>query len=145
MFRYAGWSLFSIGCAVQLLEIYRFYSVKLEDDSFVTYKQRQIHKDLIRKFRIIDQEFSSNIYFLFEIQSSVDSLMSLRMTNYIGGFYKKFSSTKEFMDNGKFPNIFPLIVYSGRDSWTAPVMFNELVETTQFELQIYNFADLIPF
>ncbi|MFP4520682.1 MAG: Rpn family recombination-promoting nuclease/putative transposase, partial [Fibrobacterota bacterium] len=54
-----------------------------------------------------------------------DKLMALRFNRYITEFY--FSLIKRKKIYGKLPSVFPVLVYSGKSTWNAPVELQDLI------------------
>jgi len=94
------------------------------DKSFVSEHYKETESDLIYKVALHDQEIY--IYVLLEFQSSVDRFMALRILNYISSFYMDYVSARQSAE--KLPPIFPIVLYNGDRSWTAPLNISELIE-----------------
>ena len=51
--------------------------------------------------------------------------MPLRFLRYITEFYQSLHTLTE---SGKFPAVFPILIYNGDDRWTAPLTSQDLIE-----------------
>jgi predicted transposase/invertase (TIGR01784 family) len=102
-----------------------FSTLKKLNAHFVTGKFRKREADLIYQIN-----FKGNpvyIYLLLEFQSTVDKFMSLRLLEYIVQFYKDLLKVEK---RDLLPPVFPVVLYSGDNTWTAPVQFQKLISPT---------------
>jgi predicted transposase/invertase (TIGR01784 family) len=102
-----------------------FSTLKKLNAHFVTGKFRKREADLIYQIN-----FKGNpvyIYLLLEFQSTVDKFMSLRLLEYIVQFYKDLLKVEK---RDLLPPVFPVVLYSGDNTWTAPVQFQKLIIPT---------------
>ena len=96
------------------------------DKSFISEHYKETESDLIYKVQFHDREVY--IYILIEFQSTVDPFMALRVLNYITNFYMDFLVNNSGVK--KLPAVFPIVLYNGSASWTAPVNLSALIEQT---------------
>jgi predicted transposase/invertase (TIGR01784 family) len=94
------------------------------DKSFVADHYKETESDLIYKVGLRGQTIY--IYILIEFQSSVARFMAVRVLNYITSFYLDYIASQEQIE--KLPAIFPLVLYNGERTWTAPQDVSELIE-----------------
>jgi len=102
-----------------------FNSLERLEKSFVSEDFVERESDIIYKasFRGCDLYF----YILIEFQSKVDRFMSLRMLHYICEFYEDMRRN----NNARIlPAVFPLMLYNGKNRWTAPEEIATLIEQT---------------
>jgi predicted transposase/invertase (TIGR01784 family) len=102
-----------------------FSTLKKLNAHFVTGKFRKREADLIYQIN-----FKGNpvyIYLLLEFQSTVDKFMSLRLLEYIVQFYKDLLKVEK---RDLLPPVFPVVLYSGDNKWTAPIQFQKLIIPT---------------
>ena len=66
------------------------------------------------------------IYFLIEFQSTVERFMAVRVLQYVLSFYQDLLKQKKLKH---LPPVFPIVLYSGKRKWTAPLNLEELVQT----------------
>jgi predicted transposase/invertase (TIGR01784 family) len=102
-----------------------FEQMETVDKSFVSDHYKETESDLIYRVGLHGREVY--IYVLLEFQSTVDRWMAVRMLNYISNFYMDFIATGEKSD--KLPAVFPILLYNGDRSWSAPVNIAELIES----------------
>lgn len=99
------------------------------DRSYVLQDFAEKESDIVYKLKIRDSEVI--FYCLLELQSSVDFMMPLRLLLYMTEIWrdilknteKKQTERKEF----RLPAIIPMVLYNGRDNWTACRSFKELL------------------
>ena len=94
------------------------------DKSFISEHYKETESDLIYKIQFHNHEIY--IYILIEFQSTVDPFMALRVLNYITNFYMDFLVNNSGIK--KLPAVFPIVLYNGEASWTAPVNLSALIE-----------------
>ncbi len=111
-----------------------FAKLKREFDSFVTEEFRERESDII--WQVEYKGRPAYLYILIEFQSTVDHYMALRMLLYLLLFYQELIKYKEYRDH-KLPPVFPILLYNGDDSWTAPVSIEELIECPSPSLAAY--------
>ncbi|MBN1647820.1 MAG: Rpn family recombination-promoting nuclease/putative transposase [Spirochaetales bacterium] len=95
------------------------------DKSFVSEDYREKEADLI--YRVEFKGIPVYIFLLVEFQSRVDKLMSIRFLRYVTDFYL---SLHHKAISGKFPAVFPILVYNGERKWTAKYQISQLIEKT---------------
>jgi predicted transposase/invertase (TIGR01784 family) len=85
----------------------------LKRESDIVYKARLKHGDVY-------------IFVLLEFQSCRQKRFPLRMLNYVSQFYEQYSRKHP----GKLlPDLFPLLLYTGRAYWNIPFNCRELIES----------------
>ena len=65
------------------------------------------------------------LFLLLEFQSSVDQFMAFRMLQYLIQLYHSLKKQNPKLTS--LPPVFPLVLYNGEQSWTAPVQFADLI------------------
>ncbi|WP_319562674.1 Rpn family recombination-promoting nuclease/putative transposase [Marispirochaeta sp.] len=98
-------------------------NLTFHDRSSVTEDFKARESDLI--WKITYKKSPIYIYLLLEFQSTVDKSMPLRFLRYITEFYQSLYVQTE---SGKYPAVFPILIYNGDDRWTAPVKSQDLIE-----------------
>ncbi|MBN1648187.1 MAG: Rpn family recombination-promoting nuclease/putative transposase [Spirochaetales bacterium] len=85
------------------------------DKEFISEEFIRRESDIVYKIRYPGKEVF--VFVLLEFQSSRQRRFPVRMLNYISQFYDIYSR-----DNpGKtLPNVFPLLLYSGKETWDIP-------------------------
>ena len=100
--------------------------------SFVTEHLGRRHADMLWRIRTV-RETWLHLLVLFEFQSTVDRRMALRMMNYAAGIWTGLGS--DHLGPGQvFPLVLPVVVYSGRQRWTAPRDVRDLLAPAPREL-----------
>ena len=95
--------------------------------SFVDPQLSELHTDLLYKVRFKGAPLY--MYCLFEHQSTPDPWIGARILGYKSAIWRKLSQTKPKL--AKLPPIYVLVVYSGRERWTAPLRWSETLEFPQ--------------
>lgn len=93
------------------------------DKSFVSDHYKETESDIIYKVKLKGREVY--LIILLEFQSTVDRFMVLRVLNYLTNFYMDYVASQEKVT--LLPPVFPIVLYNGDRSWTAPVTFTELI------------------
>lgn len=101
-----------------------FSTAETVDKSFVSELYKETESDLIYKLKLNDQDIF--IYVLLEFQSKVDHFISVRILNYITNMYMAMLNAKEIKD--KLPPVFPILLYNGDPTWTAPETVASTIE-----------------
>jgi len=83
------------------------------------------HADVLlhTRTRAVSEVF---IYVLLEHQSTQDRLMPLRFFQYTERLWSRW--LREHPNAARLPAVLPVIVYHGREPWTAPVRLTELLD-----------------
>jgi hypothetical protein len=103
-----------------------FKTLRKENSSFVSDDYRQRHSDLV--WRVMYKGRPCYIYLLFEFQSNVEHFMSVRIMSYVGLLYQDIIKSKNLKAGDKLPNVFPLVLHTGKTPWTAPLEVGELLD-----------------
>ncbi len=93
--------------------------------SFVTEKFKKRENDVVWRVRFRDQWLY--VYLLIEFQSTVDRFMALRLLVYVGLLYQRLVDEKQVAGGAHLPPVLPIVLYNGRQRWTAPLDVAELV------------------
>lgn len=103
-----------------------FTRATLLDKSFVSADYENSEADLLWKVPLRDKNDVIHFYLLLEFQSTVPRLMALRVGQYL---LSAKSDLQRLHNNATFlPQIFPIVLYNGKDNWTAPARLSELEE-----------------
>ncbi len=93
--------------------------------SYVTDDLKQRHDDIIWKVKVGGQWVY--LYLLIEFQSTVEKYMALRVMVYQGLLYQDLIKSGEVPDNALLPPILPIVLYNGKDRWTAATDLFDLI------------------
>lgn len=120
--------------------------VELIDKEFVTDQFDTYESDLVYKIKVYNQEFY--LFFLQEMQSKNDFTMPFRLLVYMTAiwmdYFKNCSSDERTREDFTFPPIIPLVLYNGKNAWTAKRQFQDLVEySEEFREYIINFKYIL--
>jgi predicted transposase/invertase (TIGR01784 family) len=106
--------------------------------SYVTDDLKQRHDDIIWRVKIGGQW--TYLYLLIEFQSSVEKYMALRLLVYQGLLYQDLIKSGEVRGDDLLPPILPIVLYNGKERWTAATDVFDLIQTVpgmveQFKLK----------
>lgn len=93
--------------------------------SYVSEDMKQRHSDVIWRVKAGGQWVY--LYLLIEFQSSVDVYMALRMMVYQGLLYQDLIKAKAVLEDGRLPPILPIVLYNGKERWTAAADVSDLI------------------
>ncbi len=85
------------------------------------------HTDLVWKVPL--RESWLHVVFLFEVQSTVDRRMPVRMLLEAALAYDQICNEPEVRKAGKLPPVLPIVVHVGTDPWTAPTRLQDMLAT----------------
>jgi predicted transposase/invertase (TIGR01784 family) len=94
------------------------------EKSFISAHYKTTESDLLYKVKIQGQE--AYIYILLEFQSTVTWFMVVRFLHYMSSFWLDYAQSQP--QQKKLPAVFPILLYSGDDQWSAPTDLAELLE-----------------
>lgn len=99
------------------------------DKSFISDHYKETESDLIYKIQLKGKVVY--FYILLEFQSRVDRFMAIRVLNYLTNFYLDYVATQQAAKKRirKLPAIFPLVLYNGKQKWTAKQEIADLIES----------------
>lgn len=113
----------------------------LIDKEFILKDYTEKEADIVYKVNIEGKEII--LYILMELQSKVDYTMPIRLFTYMSEIWRnEISNTdeKEFKRKSyRLPAILPIVVYNGRNNWTAAKSFKEV--QSGYELLEENVVD----
>ena len=118
------------GTWVRQLDLASFERVS---GSYVGDGGQQRHSDMVWKVRLSDEWIY--IYLLLEFQSRSDPWMALRMQVYIGLLYQDLVKRRELPQPGKLPPVCPVVLYNGKQPWSASMSLADLVAPMPLDLQ----------
>ena len=97
-------------------------------------------KDIDYIYRTKDEK----VYYLLEYQTAIDKTIVYRMLSYTINVLKyiyenQMISDKEF----KFPQIIPIVFYTGNTKWNSPIKLEDVQEPIVNERNIFNFEFIL--
>ena len=99
------------------------------DKSYILQDFHDKEADLVYRMKTKDQEVI--FYVLMELQSSVDFQMPYRLLLYMTeiwrGLLKDTAKQEVSRKDFKLPVIVPIVVYNGKNNWTANIHFKEML------------------
>ena len=97
--------------------------VPVESDHFSVPPTHFIHRasDSIYKISIDGRQ----AYVITEFQSTVDKTMPTRLLSYIAMFYERLARNDRHV---KLPSVLSIVIYNGKDPWTVPTSFIDLID-----------------
>ncbi|MEZ5671426.1 MAG: Rpn family recombination-promoting nuclease/putative transposase [Thiotrichaceae bacterium] len=104
-----------------------FEHCELLDKTFISKEYEKRESDVIYKVQLRGR--TAYIVILIEFQSSPDKFMALRVLHYIASFYVRLTESEEKIN--QLPAVFPIVVYSGQDKWTASTNLAALIENNE--------------
>jgi len=99
-----------------------FASMEPYKTKFVTETYARRESDVIWKVHFRGREIY--LFLLIEFQSTVDRRMPIRLLRYIAELYASLPSMKR----GRYPAVFPLVLYNGSGAWTAKQDIVDLID-----------------
>jgi predicted transposase/invertase (TIGR01784 family) len=107
-----------------LLEQLDLDQLRATDTSFIAQSLGTYEADLL--FELPWAGRSAYVYVLHEHQASVDAFMAQRLLTYMGLIWAQYR--KAYRDTKSLPPIVPVVIYQGRQPWTAATAFDALVD-----------------
>src|SRR5437870_824556 len=114
---------------VDLTTLERVQSSQVSDDL------RDREDDII--WRVRWQDGWLYIYLLVEFQSTVYRYMAVRLMTYVGLLYEGLIHSRQLPLTGELPPVVPIVLYNGRDRWTAAQDMARLVAEAPGGLAVY--------
>ena len=91
--------------------------------SYVDEELSQRHSDILYRVRLAGRD--AFVYVLFEHQSTADPLMAFRLLRYMVRIWD--GVIRDDPSARTLPPIVPIVLYHGRDCWTAATRFSDLL------------------
>jgi predicted transposase YdaD len=119
-----------------------FKSLEKVSGHFVSDDLRLRYSDLVWRVKSKDGAWHY-IYFLLEFQQEIDPWMAVRIMTYVGLLYQDLIKAKIIKKSDPLPLVFPLVYYTGRTSWSAPLDVGEMLAPVPSDLQ--KFCPRVPY
>mgnify|MGYP001243075949 CR=1 FL=1 len=110
-----------------------FTSLERVNASYVTDDLRERANDVV--WRVRWGERWMYIYLMIEFQSRIEPYMAVRMLTYLGLLYQDLIRAGQLPAHGRLPPVLPIVLYNGRQRWTAPERLSELLESGPMEME----------
>ena len=121
--------------AEEFIREINFEKIQKLNNTYINKKFKKRETDLIVKL-LTYKGVETYIYLLLEFQSTVDKYMALRLLNYITLFYQDLIDQGQVKDK-LLPAVFPVILYTGENKYTASLNIEELIEKPYEKLEKY--------
>lgn len=121
--------------AEEFIREINFEKIQKLNNTYINKKFKKRETDLIVKL-LTYKGVETYIYLLLEFQSTVDKYMALRLLNYITLFYQDLIDQGQVKDK-LLPAVFPVVLYTGEDKYTASLNIEELIEKPYEKLEKY--------
>jgi predicted transposase/invertase (TIGR01784 family) len=115
------------------VDLIDFERITLEPVSFIDRLFKKKEADIIWKLPLKNGS-EAYLYLLLEFQSGVDYNMALRFASYILNFYATELKKKK---RDKLPVVFPLLLYNGKQRWTAARRLQDMIDVIDPSLRDY--------
>ena len=103
-------------------------NVTRDKKTYITQDFKEKEVDLVYRLKLKDKEVF--FYILLELQSTVDYKMPLRLLHYMIEIWRNYMEEEGYKKNRKkdfsLPAIVPMVIYNGKNNWTAKRSFKEL-------------------
>ena len=103
-----------------------FTTLERVNGSYVTPDMRDRHDDVVWRMKVCGRW--TYVYILLEFQHRIDPTMALRMVAYQALLALDLVKHKRVAPSGPYPQIVPIVLYSGDRPWTAKNTLSELFE-----------------
>ena len=113
-----------------------FKKIEKKNTNFITEIFKERATDLAIKLNMKGGK-CAYLYILFEFQSTIDKIMPLRILNYMLLLYDDLIKQKEINIDEPLPPVFPLVLYTGEETYNAPTQLEELIAMPYERLQRY--------
>ncbi|MBF0463335.1 MAG: Rpn family recombination-promoting nuclease/putative transposase [Magnetococcales bacterium] len=114
-----------------------FSTLEKVNPVYVTDDFRKRIDDLVWKIRWQGTDRWLLIYLILEPQSTMDALMALRHALYELLLYQDLLQSGIIPAGQKFPPVAPIVLYNGKDRWTAARDVSDLIEESPPGLEAY--------
>jgi predicted transposase/invertase (TIGR01784 family) len=112
-----------------------FRSLEKANASFITDNLRARVGDLVWRVRWGDSWVY--LYLLLEFQSRVEPYMAVRILTYVGLLFQDLIKAKRLPKGGRLPPVLPIVLYNGKERWSAPETLRSLLHANPGALSRY--------
>lgn len=115
-----------------------FATLRNHSGEYITPSLKKKTQDLVWSARLRPHDDLIYLYILLEFQSSVDHSMPVRMLHYVAALYDQLIKNKQLkLHKDRLPLVFPLVLYSGENTWRAQLSLQELLPRVPGYLRKY--------
>ena len=126
-----------------------YLNLSIEEQSLIPYKTTFITNDFKnRESDIIYKIKDKKVFILIEHQTKIDYSMSYRILNYSLEIIRNFIRSEKIQNkNYEYPQIIPIVIYTGNNKWNAKRKFSQMQEKYDSNIQnnmemSYNLIDI---
>ena len=109
---------------VEVLALVDLETIEVTKDHFVNDEMRHLYSDKVFTVKI-KGGYHGFLYLLLEHQSKPDPMMAFRLLQYVVALWAWW--LREHPNSKSLPPVFPMVVYSGKQSWHGPLKIQDLV------------------
>lgn len=121
-------------------------NIELIDKSFISQDFYQKEADIVYRLKHGTNQ-DVIFYVLLELQSTVDQQMPYRLLVYMNEIWRdilKNEHRSKLKKTFRLPVIIPIVLYNGRNTWTAPSEFKEKLDHAHlFQDEVLNFKYIL--
>ncbi|MDR2971354.1 MAG: Rpn family recombination-promoting nuclease/putative transposase, partial [Bacteroidales bacterium] len=108
-------------------------SLRLSNTSYILQDFKKKEADIVYEATLNNGKQRVVFYLLLEIQSEVDYRMPYRLLLYIVEilrfYYNNSDANERESKDIKFPAVFPIVFFSGKDTWTVPLNIKDMFDS----------------
>ena len=104
-----------------------FSSMMRWPDTGISKNRREYRNDLIWRIRTRSGIWLY-LFVIFEFQSTCDPWMAIRILHYVSVFYITLIRTGQVKKGDPLPPVLPIVIYNGKDQWTASFDIKSLMQ-----------------
>ena len=113
-----------------------FTTLERANGSFVTPKLRARDTDVVWKLQTLSGR-QVYLYFLLELQSTVNRFMAVRLLGYTALLYQDLIAGRRLAADGQLPLVLPVVLYNGERGWWASRDLAEMIELPDPEAELW--------
>ena len=113
-----------------------FTRIEKKNTSYIAKTFKNKYTDLALKLNMTGGK-CAYLYLVIEFQSTVDKLMPLRILSYMLSMYDDLIKQKEISIDDPLPPVFPVVLYTGTQTYNAHTRLEDLIAKPYKRLQRY--------
>ncbi len=105
----------------EIAQLMDFSTLTLHSGNYITPLFEEKFEDLVWSVEVQwdGSHHEIYLYLLLEFQSTVDNAMPIRLMHYVACFYDHLIKEKATTAGKGLPPVFPIVLYNGKNRWTA--------------------------